>query len=191
MAIANLKQSGVDISPGSELLHGHGHDDSFPAKHRNYAAGIAYLKLGDQEAKSKVVYKMTKKRKSSVSPVTRFIGESSGRNHQLLSEQKPSQTFRKVDLQGLGAALREQDIKTPQKLPSKPNQRVPFSITQFDSSPNDTRIIQAKKSLFLGCEEITTIDWDCLKSVTFDSSKKEIDIKIPDSAVTQVVKVTK
>ena len=45
--------------------------------------------------------------------------------------------------------------------------------------------------MFPECEEITTIDWDCLKSVTFDSNKKEIDIKIPDSAVTKVVKVTK
>ena len=142
VTIANLKHSGVDIVPGSELLHGNAHDDSFPAKHRNYAAGIAYLK-GDQEAKSKVVYKMTKKHKCLSSPVTRFIGESSGMNPALLCAEKPPETFKKVDLKSLGAALKKQNRHGIGSTNAQ-KRRVPFSITKFDSAPQDTRPIQTK-----------------------------------------------
>ena len=84
---------------------------------------------------------------------------------------------------------KDQEIAT--RVATCPKQREPFSITKFDSKPEADSSLETKKALFPHCEEITTIDLDCLKSVTFDSNKKEIDIKIPDSAITEVVKVTK
>ena len=58
------------------MIHGTVHDDSFPVKPRNYAAGIEYLKTGDEKAKALVTNKRHKYVK--VPNVTRFVGESSG-----------------------------------------------------------------------------------------------------------------
>ena len=83
-------------------------------------------------------------------------------------------------LMSLGAALRKADQSENAELTSQP--RSPFSSSKFNSeiivehTDNDT-------------QEITTIDWDCLKSVIMNTASNSIDIRIPDSAVMQKYKI--
>ena len=107
----------------------------------------------------------------------------------------PSQKFSKVNLQSLGAALRQADKTLVDNPPPVKKPRLPFSSKSFNSETITDDVGEctlqessSPKNLFPDSSEIMTIDWDCLKSVTMTDNM--IDIHIPDTAV-KMVKVLK
>ena len=146
---------------------------------RNYSAGIKYLLKGDEGANKLVMSKKCKYEPN----VTSFVGESIGFIKGFNEKSQPSKKFQNINLVSLGAALRKADQTENINMVHCP--RTPFSSAKFDSE------ITVENADNEDSQEITTIDWDCLKSVTMDMSSNSIDIRIPDSAVMQTYKLKK
>ena len=194
-AIAKLKSSGREVPEGAEVIHGSVHDDKTSRAKCNYAAGIEYLKTDDEKAKA-LVHKKPKKAKRP--NVTHFADESSGFIKEVTVDSGPCKTFSKVDLASFGAALKQPNVPqsmTNKSLPTnKPKSPLSSQPVNNQPPPITEKMVIACESqsipdpLFPDSSEITTIDWDCLKSVTMKDNV--IDIRIPDDAVT-TVKVAK
>ena len=122
---------------------------------------------------------MSKKRKYEPN-VTRFVGESAGFIKGFNEKSQPSKKFQNINLRLLGAALRKADQADNTDLTIR--LRSPFSSSKFNSEI----IVEHNDD---DTQEITTIDWDCLKSVTMNPVSNSIDIRIPDSAVMQKYKL--
>ena len=98
----------------------------------------------------------------------------------LMKKTQPSKKFQNISLMSLGAALWKADRSENAELISRP--RCPFSSSKFNSEI----IVENTDD---DIQDITTIDWDCLKSVTMNTASNSIDIRIPDSAVMQKYKL--
>ena len=177
-AIAKLKAAGTKTQPGVPIIHGDVHESTRFVQ-RNYSAGIKYLLTGNDGAKKLVMSKKCKYEPN----VTRFVGESIGFIKGFNEKSQPSKKFQNINLVSLGAAFRKAD--QTENINKVHCPRTSLSSTKFDSE------ITVENADNKDSQEITTIDWDFLKSVTMDMSSNSIDIRIPDSAVMHTYKFKK